>query len=95
MEITAWLTQVCAELGLHDLELDDDTRHTVLDLARDAAHRVERPAAPLTTFLVGVAVGRGQALDAAAETVTTLAARAAPPDLPPDPKTDDDPDPSA
>jgi hypothetical protein len=27
----------------------------VLDLARDAAHAVDRPAAPLTTFLVGYA----------------------------------------
>jgi hypothetical protein len=29
----------------------------VLDLARDAAHGVARPAAPLTTFLVGLAAG--------------------------------------
>jgi hypothetical protein len=29
----------------------------VLDLARDAAHGVARPAAPLTTFLVGYAAG--------------------------------------
>ena len=47
---------------------DDDTMHTLLDLARDAAHEVERPAAPLTTFLVGVAVGRGATLGAAAGT---------------------------
>ena len=33
-----------------DVEIDD-----ILDLARDAAHQVERPAAPLTTFLVGYA----------------------------------------
>ena len=32
---------------------------TLLDLARDAAHEVERVAAPLTTFLAGVAVGLG------------------------------------
>ena len=29
----------------------------LLDVARDAAHRVDRPAAPLTTFLVGYAAG--------------------------------------
>ncbi len=45
---------------------------TVLDLARDAAHEVERPAAPLTTFLVGVAVGRGATLEGAASTATAL-----------------------
>jgi hypothetical protein len=31
----------------------------VLDLARDAAHGIARPAAPVTTFIAGVAVGRG------------------------------------
>jgi uncharacterized protein DUF6457 len=30
----------------------------VLDLARDAAHGVARPAAPLATFVAGLAVGR-------------------------------------
>lgn len=30
----------------------------ILDLARDAAHSVARPAAPLTTFLVGFAAAR-------------------------------------
>ena len=29
----------------------------VLDLARDAAHGVERPAAPLTTFIAGYVAG--------------------------------------
>ena len=31
----------------------------LLDLAREVAHGVARPAAPLTTYLLGVAVGRG------------------------------------
>jgi len=30
----------------------------VLDLTRDVAHGVARPAAPLTTFLLGLALGR-------------------------------------
>jgi hypothetical protein len=30
----------------------------ILDLARDAAHGVARPAAPLATFVAGLAVGR-------------------------------------
>lgn len=51
-----WISAVKAELGI---ELDVDMR-LLLDLARDAAHGVERPAAPLTTFLVGYAAGRAQ-----------------------------------
>ncbi|WP_405751090.1 molybdenum cofactor guanylyltransferase [Streptomyces sp. NBC_00012] len=46
-----WITAVKNELGI---ELDVDT-DVLLDLARDAAHGVARPAAPLTTFLVGYA----------------------------------------
>ncbi|MFE6687877.1 NTP transferase domain-containing protein [Streptomyces sp. NPDC057743] len=49
-----WITAVKAELGI---DLDVDTA-ALLDLARDAAHGVARPAAPLTTFLVGYAAGR-------------------------------------
>jgi hypothetical protein len=36
-----------------------EVRDAVLDLARDVAHNVTRPGAPLTAFLLGVAVGRG------------------------------------
>ncbi|MFF2806011.1 NTP transferase domain-containing protein [Streptomyces sp. NPDC058000] len=49
-----WITAVKAELGI---DLDVDTA-ALLDLARDAAHGVARPAAPLTTFLVGYAAGQ-------------------------------------
>lgn len=49
-----WTTALCAEL---DLSADVDVA-ALLDLARDAAHNVARPAAPLTTFLVGLAAGR-------------------------------------
>ncbi|MEU7636986.1 NTP transferase domain-containing protein [Streptomyces sp. NPDC039016] len=62
-----WITAVKAELGI---DLDVDTA-ALLDLARDAAHGVARPAAPLTTFLVGYAAGR-QGRD-----VTELTRRAA------------------
>ncbi|POX42168.1 molybdenum cofactor guanylyltransferase [Streptomyces sp. Ru73] len=55
-----WITAVKAELGI---ELDVDTA-ALLDLARDAAHGVARPAAPLTTFLVGYAAAQ-QGLDVA------------------------------
>ena len=61
-----WSDTVCAELGLAP---EDATQKTVLNLARVVAHTVDRPAAPLTSFLLGVAVGSGQPL---AETAASL-----------------------
>ena len=72
MELKHWLNTLSAELGDQRRHVDDDAVRTLLDLARDAAHEVERVAAPLTTFLVGVAVGRGATLGAAAAAATTL-----------------------
>jgi hypothetical protein len=72
VELSTWLDAVSEKLGITDVELDNNDIHTLLDLARDSAHEVERLAAPLTSFLVGVAVGRGQSLGAAAASVTTL-----------------------
>ncbi|WP_454042647.1 DUF6457 domain-containing protein [Cellulosimicrobium sp. Marseille-Q8652] len=40
-----------------DLDPDVVDMRAVLDLARDAAHGVERPAAPLTTFIAGYVAG--------------------------------------
>ncbi len=64
MTLPQWSTQLSEALGI-DADVDIAT---VLDLARDAAHQVERPAAPLTTFLVGyaAAVRGGSAADIAA-----------------------------
>jgi hypothetical protein len=56
-----WTASLAAELGV-DVPLDAPA---LLDLARRAAHEVDRPAAPLTTFLVGYAAGqRAAASDA-------------------------------
>lgn len=55
-----WITAVKNELGI-DLPVDVKA---LLDLARDAAHGVDRPAAPLTTFLVGYAAARAEAAGA-------------------------------
>lgn len=49
-----WTAAVCAELGL-DPAID---RRLLLDMTRDVAHGVDRPAAPLTAYLVGLAAGR-------------------------------------
>lgn len=53
-QLPEWTRAVIAELGL---DVDVDVK-LVLDLARDAAHAVERPAAPLTTYLLGVAAAQ-------------------------------------
>ena len=60
-----WVDELRAELGIEeDVDVDD-----LLDLARDAAHDVERRAAPVTTFLVGLAAGRSQEADAVDDAV--------------------------
>jgi len=61
-----WTDVLCSELGLDPGDVD---QKTVLNLARVAAHTVDRPAAPLTTYVLGIAVGRGQPL---AETAAKL-----------------------
>jgi hypothetical protein len=45
----------------------------VLDVAKDVAHNVERKAAPVSTFLLGVAVGGGMPMSEAVERVQSLA----------------------
>ncbi|MBG0853839.1 nucleotidyltransferase family protein [Streptomyces spinoverrucosus] len=70
-----WISAVKDELGI---DLDVDTG-VLLDLARDAAHGVARPAAPLTTFLVGYAAalagGGPEAVAEASRKATALALR--------------------
>lgn len=51
-----WVEAACGELGI----TGGIDRNAVLDVARDVAHGVMRPAAPLTAYLMGVAVGRGE-----------------------------------
>ncbi|MFD4829951.1 DUF6457 domain-containing protein [Streptomyces uncialis] len=90
-----WMTAVKDELGI---DLDVDTA-LLLDLARDAAHGVARPAAPLTTFLVGYAAARAggdpEAVASAARRATDLATRWATeqpdPAQPPGPRAPTDP----
>ena len=50
-----WLAAAATELGV------DGTVEVqlLLDMTRDVAHGVERPAAPLTTYLLGLAVAAG------------------------------------
>lgn len=55
-ELDTWVTAACAELGLRP---DDVSVKAVLDMARDVAHQVLRPGAPVSAYLMGLAVGRG------------------------------------
>ncbi len=58
--LDAWLEQLARDLELDRDVLDQATlRGPVLDLTRDVAHGVARPAAPLSAYLVGLAAGRG------------------------------------
>nr|WP_107437407.1 DUF6457 domain-containing protein [Streptomyces qinglanensis] len=68
-----WISAVKAELGV---ELDIDTS-ALLALARDAAHGVARPAAPLTTFLVGYAAAQAGSSPQDVARATEAAARLA------------------
>lgn len=63
-----WIESVSAELGVSSA-LDVDA---VLDLTRVVAHDVERPAAPVTTYLVGLAVAKGMPLEEAVAKVRDL-----------------------
>ncbi|OYN92960.1 DUF6457 domain-containing protein [Enemella evansiae] len=67
-----WLDALSDQLD-NGYRIDEESMHILLDLARDAAHEITRPAAPLTAFLVGVSVGRGESLGAAAAKATELA----------------------
>jgi hypothetical protein len=66
-----WTATVCAALDLDPSSVDRDL---LLDLTRDVAHGVARPAAPLTSFLVGLAAGRdGATHDDIRRAVATVA----------------------
>lgn len=64
-----WIVDVKAALGL-DVDVDIDL---LLEVARDAAHNVTRPAAPITTYLLGIAVANGQDAKSAAARIQQLA----------------------
>jgi hypothetical protein len=74
------MAALAEELGLGDGPFDIAG---LLDVARDVAHGVARPAAPVSLFLVGLAAGRagGSEADvaAASERAAALAARWAAP----------------
>jgi len=59
-DIEVWLGEVGGALGLPvEDALPEELRAPLLDLTGDIAHNVKRLAVPLTSYLIGVAVGRG------------------------------------
>lgn len=65
-----WTEVVCLEFGLSPESVDI---RTILDMARDVAHGVDRPAAPLTAYMLGLAVGQGHPLAASAARISEIA----------------------
>jgi hypothetical protein len=82
-ELDDWTAAVAVELELSQ----GVDRDLILGLARDVAHAVARPAAPLTTYLLGLAVGAGADPGAAAASIRGLA-EGWDPDREPDPATE-------
>lgn len=65
-----WTAAASAELGIDPAVVDVPA---VLDLARVAAHQVDRPAAPVTAYLCGLAAGSGQSAVEAMRRLLALA----------------------
>ena len=55
-ELDAWAAEAAEAVGA---SVGEGDVAAVLDLARDAAHGIARPAAPVPPFVAGIAVGRG------------------------------------
>jgi hypothetical protein len=70
-----WVAVAACDIGVDPI--DAATQRLVLDVAREVAHNTLRPGAPIATFLVGVAVGRGMPLAEATRAVTAAAHRLA------------------
>ncbi len=74
----AWIDQLAEALGEDTVSETETSR--LLRVARDVAHNVERRITPVSTFLLGAAVGRSlagganraDALQAALDTVDSL-----------------------
>ena len=72
-----WAEVVRRELGIPAADYPEDTVDLVLGTARDVAHGVARPAAPLTAYLLGLAVARAADGGAAAPELAARVSRLA------------------
>ena len=72
-DVDEWLAEVAATLDVvSDDVLPDAIQRELLDLTGEIAHRVVRLAVPLSSYLIGVAVGRGVAPQEAIAAVAAL-----------------------
>lgn len=55
-DLEPWIAELAPRLGLND---DEVPAQDILDIARDVAHDAVRPGAPVSAFMVGLALGRG------------------------------------
>jgi hypothetical protein len=81
----SWIDQLAGALGQEPASAAETSE--ILTVARDVAHRVERRLTPLSTYLLGIAVGRRLAQgerrpDALAAEAATL--RSTLPEAPPE-----------
>ena len=67
-----WIERLGEELTI-EATMDPAVVETILDAAKATAHKVERPAAPVTTYLMGYAVARGADAHSAGHIVDRLA----------------------
>jgi len=65
-----WVIALAARLGLDPAEVPIGV---LLDVTREAAHNVARPAGPLTTYLIGLAAARDGGTAADAERASAIA----------------------
>ncbi len=65
-----WIAEVCARLGVDPSLVDVPAIH---DLTRQVAHRYERPMAPVSAHLVGIALGMALAADPDLDAAALLA----------------------
>ncbi len=69
-DLGRWTDQLVRELAL-DVPVD---LALILEVAKDAAHSVTRPAAPVTTYLLGVVAGVAHAAGADPDEAARVAA---------------------
>lgn len=64
-----WAAELAPALGLGTVDVPTDL---LLDVTRDVAHAIVRPAGPITTYLIGLAVANGMSAEDAAARVQEL-----------------------
>ena len=69
MNLHDWIDELCDALDI-DADIDEGL---ILDLAKTIADNVERPAAPVSAYLLGVAVGRADASATETERLAAIA----------------------